>query len=270
MIRLGQPSRRSLAQTSRPSSPGSMRSRTISAKPLGHSPRASRHVQLWERSRPRSGHRASPFLKGFGRLGVLLRVDGAGLLAREPKPAHHARHGLGSHRLGKARLNETAQIRKGPGRGLSPVGIRPAQDAVGQDGLLGLAQPLGPVTLGAVNEPGDPFGIEALDGAAQGLAPIPAARAAWARLMPSSAFAMARSRSAVHRRFSRLAKPRRSAGVPRSVRIASARPIAASLMRRGNQKWQQLGSARVTSSGCAGIRPAVSVGRPRSQNVSRG
>jgi hypothetical protein len=97
-------------------------------------------------------------------------VDGPSLLTGEPEAAHHARHRLGTHGLVEARLDEPAQIRQRPGAGLTPVGIRSAQDAVDEHGLLGLAQPLRPVPLGAIHEPGDPFGIETLDGVAQGLA----------------------------------------------------------------------------------------------------
>jgi len=113
---------------------------------------------------------SSPFFEGLNGLGVLLRVDGPGLLARKAEPAHDARHRLGSHRLVEARLDEAAQIGQRPSAGLTPVGIRPAQDAIDQNSLLGLAQPLRPVTLGPIHEPGDPFGVEALDGVAQGLA----------------------------------------------------------------------------------------------------
>src|SRR3954465_12972795 len=93
-------------------------------------------------------------------------MDGPGLLAGEPEPAHHARHRLRAHALVEALLDEAAQIRQRPGARLALIGIRPAQDAVDEDSLLGLAQPLAPVTFGPIDEPGDPFGVEALDGVA--------------------------------------------------------------------------------------------------------
>jgi transposase len=73
-------------------------------------------------------------------------------------------------RLAEARLEPAAQVGPRPGGDAVPLRVGAAEHPRRQGRLLGLAQPRGPAGLGPVVQPGEPLGVVAHHGVAQGLA----------------------------------------------------------------------------------------------------
>lgn len=151
-------------------------------------------------------------------------MRGAGLLARQTQALEQAGQAPQAVSHAITPLDMLAEIRQAPCT--DPVPLRPgtAQDVCPERGLLTFAQPLGPAWTRLVVETVGSLGMEAQYRIAQARPErrsIPASRAASARVMPSSALAMAKSRRAARRSLSRAARRRRSAGAS-SWRIWSA------------------------------------------------
>src|SRR4051794_33911089 len=104
-----------------------------------------------------------------------------------------------------------AQVDQTPGAHPIALGLRPVQDGGLERGLLTRAELLRAAGPGPVMQTVRSLGLEALDGIVQGLT-LHASRAASARVIPSSALAIARSRRTALGSRSRAARWRKSAG----------------------------------------------------------
>jgi hypothetical protein len=112
--------------------------------------------------------------------------------------------------------------------------------------------------LGPVMELGQSFRIVSRTTAScSACRSMPESRAASARLLPSSAWAIAYIREAARGSFSRRAKARRSPAL-KSVRISNATTIGFPLLiRQGNHQASQAGRAKRVSSGVGRYYPGV-------------
>jgi hypothetical protein len=105
-----------------------------------------------------------------------------------------------------------AQVDQTPGAHPIALRLRPAQDVRLQGRLLTGTELLRATRARLVVQTVRTLSIEALNGIVQSLASMPASRAASARVMPSSASAMASNRSAARQSFSWAGRERRSDG----------------------------------------------------------
>ncbi len=159
-----------------------------------------------EPGRWRSGSRRDPLFEALLRRLVGLRVTGPGLLPGQTKRADQPQHPARATGHAQALLGQAAQVHDAPGRNSVPLRIGPRRIIARSAACLPSSMPTGRPGRGWSRRPATPSALKRITQSRSVWRSMPAARAAAARLRPSSTPAIASSRAATRPSRSRLAQ----------------------------------------------------------------